>query len=234
MTMEVTRSYAIPVFPKRDRIRQFRNRLSGRLELGLYARLTRYGLSRDLTLAIKNPGAKIPIAVRPLEERDLSSLLDLNAGSSADQREVASRRGFVAKGPPRGYVAVDQRTDTACYVQWLFGPEDNDFIARRMKGFPRLAADQALLENAYTPPAYRGLGIMSAAMALIAEQAATIGARHVLTFVGLDNIASLKGCQRAGFNPAMLHHSLRIGLGIVRRDRFEPLADNDPRRTAKF
>jgi len=56
----------------------------------------------------------------------------------------------------------------------------------------------------------------------------------VLTFVGLDNIASLKGCQRAGFNPAMLHHSLRFGFGIMRTDRFEPLADNDPRRTAKF
>ena len=103
-----------------------------------------------------------------------------------------------------------------------------------MKGSPRLAADQALLENAYTPPSHRGLGIMSAAMALIAEQAATVGARTVLTFVGLDNIASLKGCQRAGFNPAMLHHSLRFGFGIMRTDRFEPLADNDPRRTAKF
>jgi RimJ/RimL family protein N-acetyltransferase len=48
------------------------------------------------------------------------------------------------------------------------------------------------------------LGIMSAAMALIAERATEVGARHVLTFVDQHNIASLKGCQRAGFHPQRL------------------------------
>ena len=75
---------------------------------------------------------------------------------------------------------------------------------------------------------------MSAAMALIAERAADIGARHVLTFVGLDNIASLKGCQRAGFNPLLLHRATRIGFGTLRRDRFEALPEGDPRRTARI
>jgi RimJ/RimL family protein N-acetyltransferase len=84
-------------------------------------------------------------------------------------------------------------------VQWLLGVRDNDFIAR-LGGFPALEADQALLENAYTPPAFRGLGIMPAAMAAIAEHASELGARYVLTFVDQHNIASLKGCQRAGFS----------------------------------
>ena len=60
---------------------------------------------------------------------------------------------------------------------------------------------------------------MSAAMALIAGRAAGIGARHVLTVVGLDDIASLKGCRRAGFDPLLLHRSTRLGLGTLRRDR---------------
>ena len=63
-------------------------------------------------------------------------------------------------------------------------------LIRTLSGFPNLEPDEALLENAFTPVAYRGHGIMSAAMALIAERAADIGARNVLTFVGTDNIAS--------------------------------------------
>ena len=143
------------------------------------------------------------------------------------------RRNFLAKGAHNGFVAIDQRNGAPCYVQWLFGARDNAFVSQ-LKGFPVLAPHQALLENAYTPPAYRGFGIMSAAMALIAERAADIGARHVLTFVGLDNIASLKGCQRAGFNPLILHRATRLGFGMIRRDRFEELPQGDPRRTAKF
>ena len=143
------------------------------------------------------------------------------------------RRSFIAKGAQRGFVAVDERSNTPCYVQWLFGPEDNAFIAR-LGGFPSLQKGEALLENAYTPPAYRGFGIMSAAMARIAEHAAGVGARHVLTFVDDDNIASLKGCQRAGFQPVMLHHSVRLAFGTLRRDRFEMFSPGDPKRRAVF
>ena len=89
-------------------------------------------------------------------------------------------------------------------------------------------------ENAYTPPAYRGLGVMPAAMARIAERASDFGARKVMTFVATDNIASLKGCQRAGFHPHLLHQRARFGFGLVTRDRFETLAENDPRRSLKF
>jgi hypothetical protein len=75
---------------------------------------------------------------------------------------------------------------------------------------------------------------MSEAMALIAEHAPEVNARQVLTFVGVENIASLKGCQRAGFNPLILHRCVRYGFGLMRSDRFETLPESDPRRTAKF
>jgi hypothetical protein len=71
-------------------------------------------------------------------------------------------------------------------------------------------------------------------MALIAERAAELGARHVLTFVDEGNVASLKGCQRAGFHPHMLHHRLQVGFGLIRHDEFESLAADDPRRHMSF
>jgi RimJ/RimL family protein N-acetyltransferase len=86
------------------------------------------------------------------------------------------------------------------------------------------------LENAFTPADYRGKGIMSAAMSRIAEQAEQYGARYVVTFVGDDNIASLKGCQRAGFAPHLMHFRTRRAFGLLDSNRFETLAEDDPRR----
>ena len=219
----------------RNRVVDMRARVAGRLKLGLFATFTRYGLCRDLSQPIERPAAKIPIAVRPLQDGDLPSLFSSEVGQNdlGEKLEVAWRRAFIAKGARGGFVAIDTRNATPCYVQWLFGSRDNEFV-RRLGGFPALEPDEALLENAYTPPAYRGFGIMSAAMALIAECAGSTGARHVLTFVDQDNLPSLKGCQRAGFYPRSLHRRTRIGFGLITRDRFETLPDGDPRRRAKF
>src|SRR6202035_2716772 len=61
-----------------------------------------------------------------------------------------------------------------------------------------------LLEFAYTFERFRSRGIMAAAMAEIAEQGLSLGARWALTYVKRDNIASLKGCANAGFRPYMI------------------------------
>lgn len=210
-------------------------RVVGRLHLGLYAEQKRYGLGRDLAVPIERPNANIPITVRPLERRDLPALFSHEVAEDdlAERLEIAWRHAFIEKGARGGFVAIDSRNDTPCYVQWLFGARDNDFI-EKLGGFPALAVHEALLENAYTPAAYRGFGIMAAAMALIAERAADFGATHVLTFVADRNIASLKGSQRAGFHPELVHHRTNICFGAIRLDRFETLPDGDPLRTARF
>jgi GNAT superfamily N-acetyltransferase len=235
MTAEAVQRHVEEPAAKRSPLAQRRTRLAGRMKLGLYTQQTRYGLRRDLALPMANPNAKIPISVRPLENGDVAALFANGAVAHdlAERLEAAWRLAFIDKGARGGFVAVDSRSGTPCYVQWLFGSRDNDFIGK-LGGFPPLAADEALLENAYTPAAYRGLGVMSAAMALIAERASEFGARYVLTFVGADNIASLKGCQRAGFYPHLLHHRARFFFGTITRDRFETLPESDPRRTAKF
>jgi RimJ/RimL family protein N-acetyltransferase len=221
-------------FDPADRLRQLRIRIAGRLRLGLRNESTRYGLRRDLAHPFPAPPAKIPISVRPLAEADLSALLAVDDTTSPEDRfEMACRRALAAKRIAGAYVAIDERDGTPCYVQWLFGAADNDFV-RRLHGFPKLAADEALLEGAYTPATHRGLGIMPAAMALIAEKADTLGARYVITFVAPDNIPSLKGCQRCGFSPDLVHRLVGFGFGLFRRDSFTKLAADDPRRTQKF
>jgi RimJ/RimL family protein N-acetyltransferase len=217
------------------RFGQLQSRIAGRIQLGFWSKSTRYGLRRDLSLPLEKPTAKIPISVRALVTDDLPLLLPTgNAGQDGrERREIAWRRAFIDKGAEGGFVAVDLRNNTPCYMQWLLSPENNGFI-QGIGGFPPLERDEALLENAYTPSAYRGLGIMSEAMALIAERAIDLGVRHVLTFVGQQNIASLKGCQRAGFYPHLLHHRVQVGFGLIKLDKFETLSKTDPRRTKRF
>ena len=218
----------------RAQFERYAMRIGGRLRLGLSASFTRYGLCRDLTKPITNPSAKISIEVRPMRDADLTSLFSASATRDpAEKLQLAWRKAFVDKGAQRGFVAVDQRSGRPCYVQWLFGEADNEFLSE-VGGFPLLRKNEALLENAYTPAEFRGLGIMSAAMALIAERAMDIGADRVLTFVDCDNIASLKGCARSGFQPDQLHHRTRYAFGLISRDRFEALPLSDARRTMTF
>lgn len=213
-----------------DEVATFKRRVESRLKLGLSLRSLNYGLRRDLTVPIEHPSAKIPISVRPMRDEDLDILLPTGPLVPEQERMEANwRRGFAHNVGSGGFVAIDERDGSPCYMQWLLKPAQNDFIAQ-LKTFPLLKDDEALLENAYTPPSHRGLGIMSAAMALIAERAADFGARYVMTFVGHDNVPSLKGCRRAGFDPDMLHVRHDSLFGLIRRNRFDRLAADDPRR----
>ena len=160
------------------------------------------GLRRDLTIQFTGPTAKIPLKVRPLAPSDDLSALDSSPGLSADEPfwRLGQRR-LLGSGLQTCYVAIAP-DGKPCYMQWVIPASQNE----RLKAFfgnlyPVLGPEEALLEGAYTPEAYRGKGIMGAAMAEVATRAAEHGARWVITFVDRENEASFKGCIRAGFAP---------------------------------
>lgn len=192
----------------------------------LYATRVTIGLRRDLGVPCPVPSAKIPIEVRPLRDADLPHLFpeDRSGLSRKERLELDTRRFYLRAGIPTCWVALDGRTGTPCYMQWLMGASHNRLIQETFppRWFPELAPDEALLENAYTPAAYRGQGIMSCAMALIAERAAGIGAARVITFVENANVPSLRGCAKAGFSPHLARVERRALLDTIRLRRFEP------------
>lgn len=171
------------------------------------------GLQRDLDVPFAAPAATIPITVRPATPVEIATMLNVDDhGLTPD--ELRERRSLLESGIPQAFVAVTE-DGQPCYMQWLMTSSDNDRIQRLFNGsFPRLGDDEALLEGAYTPPAFRGLRIMPSAMAQIAERARDFGARWVLTFVVPDNVPSLKGCKRSGFVPRLLK---RDGWRLFRR-----------------
>jgi len=176
----------------------------------MYSDSTSLGMRRDLAVPFTGPSAKIPITVRPLAADDDLSALDPAPGLSADERlgRLAQLR-LLRSGLGTCYVAIAPE-GKPCYMQWVMPSSAN----ARLRGFfgnlyPELGPEEALLEGAYTPDAYRGKGIMGAAMAQVAERAAEVGARWVITFVDEQNQGSVKGCIRAGFT-----------LYLRRRERF--------------
>lgn len=233
MSIETTTTSASGSSGMLETLDHLAERIKGRLKPTLVARTLRYGLRRDLTVPLEHAGAKIPISSRRMTQADIDIVLprDASALPPADQLEVKWRRLFLDKaGIDNGFVAIDERDGSPCYIQWLFGPAQADIVAN-LGGFPKFGPDEALLECAYTPPSHRGLGIMSAAMALFAEHAADFDARYVHTFVGLENVPSLKGCRKAGFDPHMLHTRRFRLFGLLRDDRFDVMAEDDPRRS---
>src|SRR6267154_4940214 len=137
------------------------------------------GLRRDVMVPFSAPGAKLPIHVRPLAPGDDLSFLDVHQpGLTNDQ--MLGRLGqlrILQSGLRTCYVAIGP-DGKPCYMQWLIPSSENDRV-RAFFGnlYPRLGPDEALLEGAYTPEAYRGQGIMGSAMAQIAARAADSGVR---------------------------------------------------------
>jgi RimJ/RimL family protein N-acetyltransferase len=190
--------------------------LASRVGKRIYSETIAYGLRRDLQIPFPSPAAKIPISVRKLVDCDVPILLpDESTLDSRTSWEIRTRRAQHQTQIPQCYVAVDERARTPCYFQWLMGPSHNAEIQSFFEGsFPVLGPDEALLEGAYTPPQYRGMGIMAAAMAQIAERALQFNARYVITFVASDNVPSLKGCVKAGFVPYVERRTRHLVLAV--------------------
>jgi len=169
-----------------------------------------YGLERDLAKPAAMPASRIPIIIRPLMEQDLPFILarDGNGRSEPELKDRARRALLIKAEFSRCFVAADPN-NRPCYMQWLIGPEENKKVQDYFKGgFPLLEPDEVLLEGAYTPPQYRGLGIMSCAMFQISEKGKGLGAGRAITFVHKNNAAAIAGCNRAGFHEYLIREDV--------------------------
>jgi hypothetical protein len=170
----------------------------------LWSQSISLGLQRDLSIHVETPEAKIKINVRPLKNEDIEDLLDLSAQHTIDPRIVSNQMGMLKANIPTCYVA-ETTNGRPVYMQWLIQQkEDKNMRAYLHDSFPKINESEALLEGAYTHPAYRGLQIMPRAMSILCEKAAQLDVKRINTFVTITNIPSLRGCKRAGFYPYMI------------------------------
>lgn len=205
-----------------------RRRLRQAVRARLFSQCMAVGLCRILDVPFEAPLAKLAVDVRPLRpDDDLSFLAVVPGLAPALARGRLDQSRLVAANIPTCWIAADP-SGSVCYMQWLITARDNGRIRDRWGAlFPTLEPDEALLEGAYTAETHRGQGIMSHAMARIAQEATKLGAHRVITFVHHDNVASLKGCEKAGFAPYI---ERREAWALFRRRvSFLPLNGTPPR-----
>jgi hypothetical protein len=218
------RPQGAPDLPK-GRLAGFIRKVMGRLREGPYAKRVSVGLRRDVLEPIMVPTAQVPVSVRPFVLEDLPWLFPAEDAGGADERaDVRWRLRMAEQGAltTHCFVAVDETSNRPCHMQWLTEAGYNAAI-RRSGALPVLRSDQVMLENAYTPPRYRGMGVMAAVTALMVERGADFGARSVVAFVDEDNVASLKGACRFGFTPYTIRVRRQYAYGLLRTARFYPV-----------
>ena len=159
----------------------------------VFSKTEAFGLKRDMHVAFDVPKAKIDLTLRSFKIED-------DAHFTADLQND----GLIEKEIPACYIALDDE-GKPCYRQWLMSAAQNEKLQEFWgEAFPILKQDEAIAESLFTVPKYRGNGIMPEALDTIALNAKSNDVRYVIAFVEVDNIASLKGCHRAGFSPYIL------------------------------
>lgn len=175
------------------------------------------GLERDLTVTHDPPPARVAIEIHTLDDETATRLFSEKGLEPNAVLEMESRRRFWEDRIPDAYVAVDE-TGMPCYVQWAIPGEQARLIKSYFgSGFPDLEADELLLEGAWARPEARGKRIMAEAMSRITTAGAGAHHRRAITFVGVDNEASIRGCRAAGYETYIdRRESWRFGRRTVR------------------
>jgi hypothetical protein len=171
------------------------------------------GLRCDLGRLPPHKEAKIPVRMEPCLGPFRGFSQELGRTTGTDYGRMLHRQRLLEAGVQTLHVAWSADREPA-YVQWLITVEDRPALDAFDSGFwPSLRQGEVLLEFAYTFTPFRGMGVMSDAMGQLLRIAASRGASFAYTYVGVDNIASLRGCARVGFELDHMKESVsRIGL----------------------
>lgn len=143
-----------------------------------------------------------------MEPRDTATFRgfadDLARVSPDELLDVRMRDFWCREGVSTLYVATDSEGGEI-YAQWLIDTETEPRFRRPgihiLEPLPRLAADEVFVEGAYTFARNRRQGAMVDGMHQLLSLARDRGARRCLTYVGIDNVPSLRGCAAVGFVP---------------------------------
>lgn len=173
-----------------------------RVAYWVYGNSTFYGLKHDACDPLPTVKANMNFLLRPIEPKDIDSIFLTSSKNVIGKvhNDLLRRYQVYQTGTPTCYAAF---TDDGipCHIHWLIRSEHNDFLQTYFDGrFPILKEKEAVLEMFFTPPEFRRKGIMSEAAARTAKQAFQMGVERVVTFVDVNNLASLKALKLAGFS----------------------------------
>jgi len=166
----------------------------------VYSKTTYVWLAKDLNSGLNNHSPRIRYSLQPAAPGTYGRLLDgMEQVNSEDAFEYLRRISFYKRGFDACYLAVTDSGEL-CHVAWLLSVSHNDLIRTHYPpGMRELEEGEVLQENVFTFPRYRSKGLMTSVTYDLANIARSQGFRRVLAYVDIENKASLKVFQRAGF-----------------------------------
>ena len=178
----------------------------------------------------------VPLHVRAVtapEDPSLYAVVSDRTLGSAERHEASRRMAMLATGIRTCYASVDDAGNVRV-MQWLIPAGENEAM-RHLYGdwFPWLAADEALMENAYVFPKYRGTGVLSVALSKLVEIARGAGVARIRTGIPGTNVNSLMSFSRMGFRPERVRVEKRR-FGVAARSVVAVTSCNDLRSFAGF
>lgn len=181
-----------------------------------------FGLRCDLTKLPPIPKAKMPVKMEPVDWKCYGAFAtEFALVTGHDAVEVYARERLREAGVSGAHQTVSENGEAA-FVHWLVMASAQDGLHRFQPGrYRHLGPDEALIEGAYTFTAYRGKGLMIEGMGQLLVKARDAGAKTAWTYVALENLPSLRGCARVGFEPDHLRRNRRR-LGAMQTE-FLPL-----------
>ena len=151
-------------------------------------------------------------------ERMTSTLRSLDPES---RRELLSRILFYRCGFRNCHVAKSRSGEIA-YIQWLIYPKENSVIAKHFRRrFRPLREREVMLENGFTFPRYRGLGILRNATLRLMGTAREEGYDWAIAYIKKERIIPLNEFLGMGFKITRILSEYKLA-GFVTRNLDRP------------
>jgi ribosomal protein S18 acetylase RimI-like enzyme len=157
------------------------------------------------------------VSLRIVNDDDLQYIIkSISTLDSVSRKDVISRLLFYKSGFTNCYAAVTSEGEVA-YLQWLIYPSENALIENKYSRiFSPLREDQVMIENAFTFPKFRGMGLLSYVTNALLNIAKEAGYKSVVTYIRKDKIASLNEVFKMGFKITKLITEYKF-LGVTKR-----------------
>jgi hypothetical protein len=163
-------------------------------------------LYRKISIPGSIPEPEIRVTLRPMKPDDIPRLLDINQKGMKDEDVLERIRllRILNSGIQECYVAETDQ-GVPCHISWWINSSQNPIIEEFYGGgILPLAADEVLVEGAFTLEAYQRLGIQRWRRLKFFEKSLDVGATRVINYIRHDNLPSLKSSRSAGYKLFMI------------------------------
>jgi hypothetical protein len=160
----------------------------------------------EIALPAQIPEPKIHVTLRLMKSDDIPKLLDINQEGLKDEDVLERIRllRILNSGIQECYVAETDNGEI-CHISWWVNSSQNPIIKEFYGGgILPLAADEVLVEGAFTLEAYQRLGIQKWRRLKFFEKSRAIGAKRVINYIRHDNLPSLESSKKAGYRIFMI------------------------------